>query len=606
MHPSPTPHHPFFDAPPTRRLAWLLGLLVLAAALYVNRGVVDFDFLYLRDDDVNLTLNPHMGGVDAERLRWMFTDVAYARRYMPLGWLGFSAIYSLGGLDPALYHTAGLVLYAANTLLVYGILLCGLRLFRHDAAAGLGPWPCGAAALGAAWWSLHPLRVETTAWVSGNLYGISAGWFLASVLAYLQTYRSAGAARTAWLAATTAGCAASLLTYPVALAGPAAIVGMDWLYCRTHGADFRRLLREKAALLVLLAAGLAVTLAARSASKAFGAVPSLEVMPLSRRLAQAAYIAAYYIWRPWWPFHLSPVYDTLIGFKATDAPFVASFAGAALATLGAVLCRRRFPAVTAAWFGYLALAAPYFGLTESPHFPSDRYGYLLTVIIAAAVAAGLAGVARRGARAAVATLAAAMVCGFALLSHRQLRIWSDDRTQHDYVARMLTRDPILSDFTSRQLILQFMRGDEAGAAPLIAARLAQDPASPGFRRAATIVADKRRVAAFYGDVPYLAILHDKLALEFAGTHQFREADDHFGAALALDDRFYQAAYDRALVLIELGRPREAIHSFLLSEARAPAPLPLRQRREFLWRLKALGAARSDPDIVRAADRALAG
>ena len=110
-------------------MAVLCGTALLLAALAVNLRVLDFGFLYLRDDDVNVTLNPHMGGIELARLRWMFTDWSYVRRYIPLGWLNFSLTYEFAGLNPKPYHAVALALYGINVALVLAVLLLALRLF---------------------------------------------------------------------------------------------------------------------------------------------------------------------------------------------------------------------------------------------------------------------------------------------------------------------------------------------------------------------------------------------------------------------------------------------------------------------------------------------
>src|ERR1022692_2651838 len=127
QHPPPTPS--LFASAGARRMAWLCGSALALACLALNRRVLDFGFLYLRDDDVNVTLNPHMGGIDLARLKWMFTDWSYVRRYIPLGWLNFSATYEFAGLDPRPYHAVALGLYVLNTGLVFALVLHALRLF---------------------------------------------------------------------------------------------------------------------------------------------------------------------------------------------------------------------------------------------------------------------------------------------------------------------------------------------------------------------------------------------------------------------------------------------------------------------------------------------
>jgi hypothetical protein len=596
----------FFASAEALRLAWLCGAAIVLAGLALNLRSIGFGFLYLRDDDVNIALNPHMGGLGAGRLHWMFTDTAYARRYLPLGWLNFSATYEFAGLDPKAYHAVAVGLYAINTALVVALVLHVLRIFgRGSQAAGLGAWDVGASALGAAWWALHPMRVETTAWASGNVYGQSAALLFASLLLYLRTYLSSGRSRTALLCLSAAGYAASLLTYPIGLGVPFLLVCLDWLRTRAQPGQFRRLLVEKTAFFVPLAAMLAVTIAARYGdSGAFGPVPGMRELPLASRIAQSAYVAAYFVWKPWLPLHLSPLYDSLFDFRPTDWPFVLSTAFVIAASVYSLATLRTRPYVAAAWFGYLAIAAPYFGLTEKPHMASDRYGYLLTVVTSAVLAALLARVLKRGAR--TWTAVAALVVIAALVHHtsRQLDIWTDDRTQHAYVARRLTNPVLLEDFTSRQLILEFLRGDEKASSEEVDAYLKVHPESPGYRRAAEIFAEKRGISTYYGPVPYLAILQDRLALRFASEGEMREANDHFECALGLDDRFYQAAYDRSLVLLNLGRCEDALGSFLWSESWAPSGLPDIQRHEFLSRLEKAANSEGKSALAGAAHSAL--
>jgi hypothetical protein len=601
----PSPDPGFFASAAARRLAWLCGALLVVSGLALNLRSLGFGFLYLRDDDVNVALNPHMGGLGAQQLQWMFTDWSYVRRYIPLGWLNFCATYSFAGLDPTAYHAVALALYAANVALVFALVLFALRIFCPGGRMrGLAPWDVGAAALASAWWAFHPMRVETTAWISGNLYGQAAALLFASLLAYLRTYSTEGGRRTAWLCLSAALYAASLLTYPLALGIPFLMVAMDWLWTRGRRARFPRLVMEKIVFLVPLAAAFTVNLAARYASDTFGPVPGMREMPLASRIAQSAYVAAYYVWKPWLPFHLSPLYDTLFDFNPAAWPFVLSVAAVIAASAAALATLRTRPAFAAVWFGYLAAAAPFFGLTEKPHMASDRYGYFLSVTMAVVLAAAVGRVTTRPARTVAAAASLAVVAGLAWLSWRQLGIWTSDTVQHAYVERGLSNPVLLEDFTSRRLILEFLRGDEKEATEAVDAYLRLHPASQGFQRAATIIADKHRLGAEYGSVPYLAVLHDRLALQFARQGEFREANDHFEEALGLDGRFYEADFDRAIVLLHLGRCDDALGSFLWSEARAPDGLPEARRREFLQRLEDAANAGGKPLLARAARSAL--
>jgi tetratricopeptide (TPR) repeat protein len=277
---------------------------------------------------------------------------------------------------------------------------------------------------------------------------------------------------------------------------------------------------------------------------------------------------------------------------------------AAVSARALVVFRTR-PVFAVVWFGYLAAAAPFFGLTERNHMASDRYGYFLAVIAAAVVAAALARAATPRSRVLALAASLAVLGAFCRLTARQLDFWTDDRVQHAYVAAHLKNPELLDDFNSRLEILEFMRGNEEGAEAAVAAALARNPSSPGFQKAATMFADKRKVDSFYGQASLLAILQDQMGLRFAKAGEYREANDHFEDALRMDDRFYQAAYDRALVLLDLGRAREALGSYMIAQRWASPALPRAQVAGFLGRLESVARTEGDAPLADAAGVALA-
>jgi len=104
---------------------------------------------------------------------------------------------------------------------------------------------------------------------------------------------------------------------------------------------------------------------------------------------QAFYVWAYYLWKPWAPFHLSPVYTTLVQFNPNHWPFRLSAALVVGITWLLFWKRRQWPWAVALWVSHLALLVPALGLTERPHFTSDRYDYLPGLIWAVIIAAAL-------------------------------------------------------------------------------------------------------------------------------------------------------------------------------------------------------------------------
>src|SRR5204863_2641258 len=141
-----------------------LALLVAVITAAVFSSSIGARFVQW-DDDINIYRNPRIQGFNGRNIEWMLSDSTYVRRYMPLGWLGFAAIHQVGGLNPAWFHAANVMLHAVNAALLFFLLAKLLRVVApRNAVETAIPW---SAAIGALLWSIHPLRVEAVAWASG-------------------------------------------------------------------------------------------------------------------------------------------------------------------------------------------------------------------------------------------------------------------------------------------------------------------------------------------------------------------------------------------------------------------------------------------------------
>src|SRR5918996_300080 len=113
------------EASRSRSSTTLTCLMVAVAVFVVFAQTVRSGFVYW--DDNIVYDNPHIRGLDWERVRWMFTDIQYIWRYVPLSWLGFAATYQFFGADPFAYHLGNLILHAGSAILVF-LILRGLFL----------------------------------------------------------------------------------------------------------------------------------------------------------------------------------------------------------------------------------------------------------------------------------------------------------------------------------------------------------------------------------------------------------------------------------------------------------------------------------------------
>ena len=193
------------------QLLIVCALSILSFFTYCR--VVRNDFVPF-DDDMEILGNAHVqGGLTGANLAWMFSDTRQTERYTPLSWVAWSLICSAAGLNPAVFHAEALVVHVLNTVLVFLVLCESLPLFLRNAPPGVRQL---CAAMVAAVWSVHPMRVEVVAWVTQVRFAESTMFALLAVLFYLRRIQLPAGSSSKWLFYwLAAGCyAISVLFYP--------------------------------------------------------------------------------------------------------------------------------------------------------------------------------------------------------------------------------------------------------------------------------------------------------------------------------------------------------------------------------------------------------
>lgn len=441
-----------------RRLALYLPLglclLTLAAFLPVLRnGFVNFD------DPQYVYANPHVRqGLSPAGLRWALTTEV-AGNWHPLTLVSHMLDVQLYGLNPKGHHFTSLLLHLANVLLLFAVLhrMTG-RPLRSAAVAAL--------------FAVHPLRVESVAWVAGRKDLVSGLFWMLALAAYLRYVRAPSARRYLLVAAALA---ASLTAKAMAVTLPVVLQLLDfWPLDRWRGwsggreghrAPWLRLAAEKLPLLCLSAAAGIIAVHTQA-----GPIASGGTAPLALRAANALTSYVAYLGKTLDPRRLAAFYpfEAVPAARAVAAALV--LAGiTALATLGALPvpavpavpaggAPRRAPYLIVGWLWYLVTLAPVIGVLQVGwQGMADRYTYLPSIgLFLAAVwgAADLAGLAerwrplrrvRRGprlVRGAAAAVAALILLGLTAVTRRQCGTWVDSFTlfshalqvQESYVA----------------------------------------------------------------------------------------------------------------------------------------------------------------------------
>lgn len=366
-------------------------LLTLLAHLHGLTG----QFL-LWDDDSHVTQNPAIRALTFDNLRAMFTE-PLAKLYVPVTWLSFAVDYRLWGRNPVGYHLTNLVLHLAGTTLVF--------FFVRRLTNGRTP----VALLTAALFGVHPLRVESVAWVTERKDVLFTVFYLASLMAY---GRWAETNRRRWYWWCFGLFVAAALSKATAVTLPVMLVVLDALIYR------RRAWAEKLPFLaVSLIVGLATAVA--QASGAGETLAGLETIPVWARAGLIGYCAFFYVAKFFWPAHLSAIYPTFDEIGWTPWTATGWLLLWVAVTVGLATQRRRWPVVWFGWLFYLVALLPTIGLTPvGIHVVADRYAYLALLGIMLAVSVVVVPLARG-------SVWVVLVGVLALLTMQRTAVWAD-------------------------------------------------------------------------------------------------------------------------------------------------------------------------------------
>ena len=449
----------------------------------------------------------------------MFTGF-YFGNYTPLSLLSLSADFSFWGMNPFGYHLTNLLLHAANAAVFY--LLC-LEFLSFGGATGDDQAASVAAAL---FFSLHPLRVQSVAWVAERRDVLCGFFFLLTLLFWMRSFRpgrlNGGRGRAAALGAFFL----ALLSKSSAVPLPLVLILLDFWPLRRLPASPRRwgaalpLWKEKLPFLAL--AAVFAMLAAAAQSKGGAIVSVREAVPI-QRVNQIGMNLVFYLGKLLWPAHLAFYEWRWRPVRA--AVIIGTVATALLLAVAARSRRLRAPLLSALAYQSLMLA-PILGFVTIGHeLVADRYSYLSGLAWAVLFGAGLRHLARRH-RAASLIFACAWLTALAATTRAQIPVWKDSVSLWKQMARV---DP--GGGAARPMLAgALVEKGRVGEAILdLEDHLLLYPKDIEIRR----ILDG--LVAKTGTTPRdHAGFHEQLGLEFAARGDFDKAAWHFERGLRYD------------------------------------------------------------------------
>lgn len=338
--------------PTSRRPEWLWLAGILAATFLVYLPSLGNGFTNW-DDPLYVMQNQFLRSAPVGAV--LLTPVA--SNWHPLTIWSYALNYRISGLDPASYHWLNLLLHLANTALVFGFV-------RRLAPGRL--WTIVATSL---FFGIHPMHVESVAWISERKDVLYSFFYLIGLLAYLRYLEGF---RWGWLAATFATFALSVAAKPSAIVFPLALVAID-LY-RRRSFDARSVL-EKAPFLAISAAALLLTFHAQEGT---GAINREDIGPVFPRMLVACFGTMMYVAKAFVPAGLSAIYPYPKNPATSLGPeFYLAFA-LVLTVIPAVIyfCRRNGAVLFGLAFFFINVFLVLQFVTVGHAVMADRYTYL--------------------------------------------------------------------------------------------------------------------------------------------------------------------------------------------------------------------------------------
>jgi len=288
---------------------WIIVLLLFILSFLVYLPTLEYGFVW--DDDVYVVRNVRIYSLNAKSLAWMATGFT-AGNWHPLTWFSHALDYAFWDLDSGKHHLLNLILHGLNTALVF-ILIMTL-LSRIASPARDASWNLIAGGVTSLLFGLHPLHVESVAWVAERKDLLCAFFYILSILSYIcYVFSQVKRRRRVWYGITLILFVLALMSKPMAVTLPFILLLLDGYPFNRFKLDLSksnlRVLIEKIPFLVLsICSGILTLLAQHSG----GAIRTFEQLTLDVRLLNALRVLMFYLGKMGFPYKLVPFYPVTV------------------------------------------------------------------------------------------------------------------------------------------------------------------------------------------------------------------------------------------------------------------------------------------------------
>jgi tetratricopeptide (TPR) repeat protein len=496
-----------------RKVFILILLTIVTLSVYWKASSLDF---VIYDDPGYVTQNRHVvQGLSLENIRWAFTTIDMSN-WHPITWISYLIDGRLYGLNPQGYHITNIFLHIANTLLLF--------LFLNRTTGSL--WR---SAFVAALFALHPLHVESVAWVSERKDVLSTLFFMLSLLAY-SSY--AQRPRPAQYLLVMIAFSLSLMSKPMFVTFPFILLLLDYwpLKRLSAGQQASRLVLEKIPFALMSAGSIIITIYAQYAGEAMASVEKVPIIP---RVENALVAYASYIIKMLWPTGLAALYPI-----STQVPILQVCGALFLLCFISVIAYRKraqHPFIIVGWLWFLGTLVPVIGLIQvGSQSMADRYTYVPLIGLFMMIAWGghtAAARYRHGKKALVAS-ACFVAAGLSVLTWLQIGHWKNSVELFTHTLKHTSGNYVMHNNLGICLADQ---GDYGGAISQFEKALA---IAPNYKRS-----------------------HYNLGNSLLALGEIEASVKQYQEALRIDPDYVKARYNLGAALTYAGRHDESISQY---------------------------------------------
>jgi Tfp pilus assembly protein PilF len=510
----------------------LIYIVLTAATLAVFYQVYSFGFVNL-DDPIYVYKNPNIqSGITPESVKWAFTT-GYANFWHPLTWLSHMLDWQLFGNNAAGHHLVNLFFHIANTLLLFIVLKQMTSALWQSAFA-------------AALFALHPLHVESVAWVAERKDVLSTFFWILTMWAYLRYIKQPNIFR---YLLTLLVFALGLMAKPMLVTLPFVLLLLDyWPLNRINRFQWQiiyRLVLEKIPFIVISAVSSAIAFLVQQRG---GSIASLAAIPLKFRVYNALISYAEYIYKMFWPSKLAVFYP----YPGSDISilYVIISVGFLLAVTVLVLrFAKNHRYLVTGWFWYIGTLVPVIGIVQvGSHAMADRYTYITLTGLFIIIAWGLPELLEKWRYRKIVLWVSSLIVLSALTvcTYFQTRYWKDDIALYQHTLKV-TRNNHIAHFGITEVLLEQGRFDEVIQHNLEALRIEPN----------------------YADAMHC------LGTAFYRTGKIDQAIDCYEKAIEMDPGYVEVYSSLGMALAEKGRFDEAISLYNKALQIAPDSINIR-------------------------------